>query len=142
MLITPEEITSLEEHHRFVFGSNKSGIHAGGAAFQAHKDFGAEWRNPKGIQGQSYAIPTKNETITKSLGLNEISRYVDEFIEFAKNNPQLTFFVTKIGCGLAGLKIEQIAPMFAEASDLDNVALPLEFRQNLLNTKKFSKNLF
>jgi hypothetical protein len=95
----------------FVFGSNKAGRHGAGAAKAAKLYYGAEYGNGYGIQGQSYAIPTKDGRI-KTMSLKDIRLYVDEFKVFAKNNPQLEFFVTRIGCGLAGYKDNDIAPMF------------------------------
>lgn len=98
----------------FVFGSNLSGIHGKGAAKMAYEHYGAIWKQGKGLQGSSYAIPTKNY-ILRSLPLDKIKEYVKEFIEFAKENPDLTFYVTRVGCGLAGFKDEQIAPLFKTA---------------------------
>lgn len=73
------------------------------------------------MQGQSYAIPTMHG------GVDAIRPYVDEFIEYAKGHPELTFLVTRIGCGIAGFRDEQIAPLFADAMDLANVLLPMTF---------------
>jgi hypothetical protein len=95
----------------FVFGSNEAGRHGAGAAKAARLHYGAEYGNGYGLQGQSYAIPTKDGRI-KTLSLEAIKRYVNEFKLFAKNNPQLEFFVTRIGCGLAGYNDSDIAPMF------------------------------
>ena len=41
--ITSDRITSLNDNEIFVFGSNKEGMHGGGAARIAYEDFGAEW---------------------------------------------------------------------------------------------------
>lgn len=118
---TPERITSLAENEIFVFGSNLAGAHGGGAARLAYNRFGAVWGLGTGIQGQSYAIPTMQG------GVETIKPYVDEFIRFAKENKQLTFLVTRIGCGIAGFRDEEIAPLFKEVLRLDNVVLPREF---------------
>lgn len=99
----------------FVFGSNLGGFHGAGAARFALNYKGAILRRPTGLQGQSYAIPTKDATITHTLPLHVIESHVAEFIDFAQKNPEVQFQVTRIGCGLAGLKDEQIAPMFAKA---------------------------
>jgi hypothetical protein len=112
------------ERYIFVFGSNLAGIHGAGAALQATKEWGAILGQGKGLQGDSYAIPTKNEQI-KTLPLDQIQIYVEEFLAFAKNNPQLTFLITAIGCGLAGYKPNQITPFFKEAPN--NCILPEEF---------------
>lgn len=118
---TPERITSLSENEIFVFGSNMEGSHGGGAARLAYKRFGAVWGLGWGLQGQSYAIPTMQG------GVETIRPYVDEFIRFAQQNRHLTFLVTRIGCGIAGFRDEEIAPLFKEALNIDNVVLPKEF---------------
>ena len=121
--ITPEYITSLRPNEIFVFGSNLSGMHGGGAARTAYKLFGAEWGVGVGRTGQCYAIPTMQG------GLDTIQPYVDEFIEYARQHPELLFRVTRIGCGIAGFTNEQIAPLFRAAFAMDNVSLPLGWRE-------------
>ena len=101
----------------FVFGSNEGGWHGAGAAKFALEHRGAKLRVPFGQEGQSFAIPTKDGTIKHTLKLPTIKAYVDEFIEEAKLHPELSFQVTRIGCGLAGLRDEDIAPMFKEAPE-------------------------
>lgn len=118
---TPDFITSLAENEVFVFGSNLAGFHGGGAASVAHCKFGAVWGQGVGLQGQSYAIPTMQG------GVETIRPYVDEFIVFAKQHPELTFLVTRIGCGIAGFADEDIAPLFKEALSVDNIILPATF---------------
>lgn len=118
---TPDNITSLEDNEVFVFGSNIGGYHGGGAAAIALNKFGAIWKQGEGLQGQSYAIPTMQG------GVETIKPYVDTFIEFAKMHPEKRFLVTKIGCGIAGFKDEEIAPLFAKAMDVDNIVLPKTF---------------
>lgn len=108
----------------FVFGSNLAGRHGKGAALHAVKQHGAIYGQGVGLQGNSYAIPTKDRHI-ETLPLADIRFYVDEFLGFAYSRPDLTFHVTPIGCGLAGYKPEQIAPMFRQFTD--NVVLPSEF---------------
>lgn len=98
----------------FVFGSNTAGIHGAGAARLAMEKYGAVYGKGEGLQGNSYAIPTKDKVL-ETLPLGEIQIYVNYFLEYAWENQELQFFVTKIGCGLAGYTEEQIAPMFAEA---------------------------
>ena len=124
MRFTPENISVLAENEVFVFGSNLAGLHGGGAAKVALERFGAE--NAKGIGhfGQSYAIPTKDELI-ETLPIEEISEHVAAFIEYAKTKPELTFFVTQIGCGLAGYSPDDIGPLFSNVPD--NVVLPETF---------------
>lgn len=97
----------------FVFGSNAAGLHGAGAARFALDKRGAILKVPFGLQGQSYAIPTKDASIRYTLPLERIQKYVDIFKLFAESRPDLQFQVTRIGCGLAGLRDEDIAPMFS-----------------------------
>lgn len=126
MKFTPEHIQELGQDDIFVFGSNLEGHHAGGAAITARMKFGAIEGQGVGLQGQSYAIPTMQG------GVETIKPYVDEFIEFARNCDQNTFYVTRIGCGIAGFKDEEIAPLFKDALTLYNVRLPESFVRILL----------
>lgn len=125
MRYTPEKITDLDYDEVFVFGSNLKGHHGGGAAKIAHEKFGAVWGLGVGLAGQSYAIPTMHG------GVDAIKPYVDQFIEMAKFMKDKKFYVTKIGCGIAGFKVEQMAPLFKDALELENVALPKEFVEYL-----------
>lgn len=125
MKFTPEKITQLEDHQIFVFGSNEAARHGKGAALTALR-FGASYSVPFGVSGNTFAIPTKSAKL-KTLPLLKIRKYVDEFFLYAKQHPEREFLVTKIGCGLAGLAVEKIAPMFAKASYTYNVILPWDF---------------
>ena len=116
--VTPERITELGENEVFVFGSNLAGAHGGGAALLAYRKFDAIWGQGVGLQGQSYGIPTMHG------GVDAIKPYVDEFIEFAKTRPDLTFLVTRVGCGIAGFTNEEISPLFAKAHEVENIVLP------------------
>jgi hypothetical protein len=122
---TPEFITELKTDEVFVFGSNLAGMHGGGAAYVAFKKFGAVMGCGVGLRGQSYAIPTMQG------GVETIKPYVDEFITFASAHPELFFYVTRIGCGIAGFRDKEIAPLFAKAVGLENVCLPKSFANNL-----------
>jgi hypothetical protein len=122
---TPEFITELKTDEVFVFGSNLAGMHGGGAAYVAFKKFGAVMGCGVGLCGQSYAIPTMQG------GVETIKPYVDEFITFASAHPELFFYVTRIGCGIAGFRDKEIAPLFAKAVGLENVCLPKSFANNL-----------
>ena len=115
---TPEFITSLESNEIFVFGSNLRGMHGGDAAYIAYRKFGAIMGQGVGLQGQSYAIPTMQG------GVETIRPYVVEFIQFAKQHPELTFLVTRIGCGIAGFTDDEISPLFEEAHEIENIVLP------------------
>ena len=118
---TPEYISQLDDNEMFVFGSNLQGAHGGGAARLAFNRFGAQWGVGVGLTGQTYAIPTMHG------GVDAIAPYVDEFIEFARNNRNLKFFVTRIGCGIAGFHDKDIAPLFENALDEENIVLPKSF---------------
>lgn len=93
--ITPNHITELKPNEIFVFGSNLQGYHGGGAARLAMNQWGAVWGQGTGLQGQTYAIPTMQG------GIGTIRPYIDQFIKFAQNDPERTFLVTEIGCGIA-----------------------------------------
>ena len=123
---TPENISKLAPNEVFVFGSNLMGHHGGGAAWVAMNRFGAIWGQGVGLQGQSYGIPTMQG------GVETIAPYVDEFIAFAATRLDLTFLVTRIGCGIAGFRDEEIAPLFKEALDAPNIVLPESFVTLLL----------
>lgn len=108
----------------FVFGSNLAGRHGAGAALFARKHHGATYGQGEGMQGHSYAIPTKDHAL-QPLPLSIIESGVARFLRFASASPEFTFQVTAIGCGLAGYKPEDIAPMFQDAPG--NCILPDEF---------------
>ncbi|MDE7414525.1 MAG: hypothetical protein K2N05_12170 [Muribaculaceae bacterium] len=129
MKYTPENITNLDRDDIFVFGSNLEGRHLGGAARVAREKFGAIMGQGEGLQGQSYAIPTMQG------GVETIKPYVDRFIEVARECDQNTFYVTRIGCGIAGFTDEEIAPLFDEALDLYNVRLPKSFADIILRRR-------
>lgn len=128
--ITPDYIKILAHKEIFVFGSNQSGRHGKGAAKTA-LGWGATWGQAEGLQGRTYGIPTKNFSITETLELYEIKQYVDRFIQFAKENPTFKFLVTEVGCGLAGLNTEDVAPLFKEAKEIENIHLPAKFWHKL-----------
>ena len=127
--ITPEWITTLKPNEIFVFGSNLAGRHAGGAARIATDKFGAEWGVGVGRTGQTYAIPTMQG------GVDTIRPYVDDFIEYATQHPELNFLVTRIGCGIAGFRDVDIAPLFAKCKDMLNVWLTHTFLIVLSNNE-------
>lgn len=103
-------------HDVFVFGSNQQGRHGKGAAYFAFVHFDAEEGKWDGHVGRSYAIPTKYSPRV-SMELSEIQPYVTKFIEYARTHRHLRFHVTRVGCGLAGYKNSQIAPMFKDAPE-------------------------
>lgn len=118
---TPERIESLNENEIFVFGSTLRGVHKGGAAKLAVDKFGAVMGQGIGLQGKSYAIPTMQKEVAR------IIPFVAKFLEFAQENPNKVFLVTKVGCGRAGHKVSDIAPLFINAYFKDNILLPKEF---------------
>lgn len=118
--ITPSQVNVLADGEIFVFGSNFQGAHMGGAARVAKEKYGAVWGIGEGMQGNSYAIPTME-------GLENLAPAVQRFTSFARQHKELKFFVTAIGCGIAGYQPEEIAPMFLDAAYLPNVFLPLSF---------------
>lgn len=124
---TPEKIKTLKPHEIFVFGSNLAGHHLGGAALTAWRNFGAKWGCGDGLMGQTYAIPTMQG------GVETIAPYVDTFIEVVQSRPDLHFYVTRIGCGIAGFDDEEISPLFREALAVSNVSLPESFCRILLD---------
>lgn len=107
--------TSPPTDHVFVFGSNLSGIHGAGAARAAHQHYGAQWGIARGRTGQSYALPTVRERIAGPLSLEAIQREVEIFLHHAATHPEDRFFVTRVGCVLAGHSDNDIAPMFRDA---------------------------
>ena len=118
---SPERIGKLAGNQIFVFGSNLDGLHVGGAAYHAYKNFGAVWGRGVGLQGRSYAIPTMQGPVST------IKPYVDGFLSFAGEHPELEFLVTRIGCGIAGFSDDEIAPLFRAAEGMPNVRLPESF---------------
>lgn len=126
--ISPKWIKHLEENEIFVFGSNLEGKHGGGAAKLA-MNWGAVWGKGVGLYGQTYAIPTMQG------GVETIKPYIDEFIDFAKKHPELKFLVTEIGCGIAGFTVSEIAPLFKDAIDQENIFLPERFYNELTDNR-------
>ena len=124
---TSERISELRENEIFVFGSNLAGAHGGGAAWLAYRRFGAVWGEGVGLHGRTYAIPTMQG------GVDTVKPYVDDFSLFSKEHKELTFLVTRIGCGIAGFRNEEIAPLFKDAICVENIILPKEFVENILS---------
>ena len=136
---TPENIENLPEREIFVFGSNLNGNHAGGAAKTALETFGAIQGQAEGLQGQSYALPTLDENMSK-LSLEAISKHIDTLYSFAESRADLVFWVTKIGCGIAGFDEQEIAELFKKKETPFNVFLPKEFTL-IRGFKAFDKGL-
>lgn len=134
MRITPEIITDLKENEVFLFGSNMAGIHGGGAARLAYDKFDAVWGVGYGWGRnlQTFAVPTKDEQIV-TLPVKAIGAYIHQAINDLRLHTHKIILVTEIGCGLAGLKPEQIAPFWKEAIQLNHIYLPQRF-WNVLNS--------
>jgi hypothetical protein len=128
----PAEVEDEDEGHLiiFVFGSNLGGVHGAGAAKKALQSYGAVYGKGQGLHGDSYAIPTKDYDI-KTMPLDHIAIHVDSFKRYAKQMARINieFFVTRIGCGLAGYKDSDIAPMFKDSPT--NCDFPEEWKEYL-----------
>ena len=124
MRFTPENINDLELNEIFCFGANRKFLHGAGAAKIALK-FGAQHGKP-GLVGQTYGIPTKDENI-RVLPLSEIEKEIIAFLKVVKSNPKKKFLLTKVGTGLSGYSIPDIANLFADKNLPENLILPEEF---------------
>ena len=122
--VASDRIEELGEREIFVFGSNKQGMHGGGAAWVAHKKFGAEWGVGEGLTGRTYALPTME-------GAASMKKAVEQFTDCARRHQELTFLVTAVGCGIAGYTPQEVAPLFRAAAGLENVYLPEMFWKEL-----------
>ncbi len=126
MRVTDEKTSKLAENEVFVFGSNLAGIHGAGAARFAMDNFGAEYGVGEGFTGQCWALPTKNKDI-QVRDLLSIDKSIYKLREAVVANPDKFFIITAIGCGLAGLKAEDIAPTFEDFLEFENISLPQSF---------------
>jgi len=118
-------ITKLKENQIFVFGSNLAGRHAGGAAKQAHKDFGAEWGISRGRTGQSYAFPTLDKEMNQ-LPIEELKNEVKYLYEYCEGNKDQTFLLTKVGCGIAQIRESVMKSLFTNPPK--NLVLPEDWK--------------
>lgn len=122
--IASDNIAQLGENEIFVFGSNIQGMHGGGAAWYANRNFGAQWGVGEGLTGRCYALPTME-------GKASMKKAVERFIHCAETHRELTFLVTAVGCGIAGYTPQEVAPLFKEAAGLKNIYLPQIFINNI-----------
>lgn len=122
----------------FVFGSNTAGRHGAGAARVAKDFFGAEFGVGIGRTGDAYAIPTKDSRLNV-LSAEQIKAHVEEFVAYANMHPELDFFITRVGCGLAGYKDEEIAPLFAGLTGDDNISVTPVWLRLIRNKQKENK---
>lgn len=128
---SPPWIKHLEKNQIFVFGSNEAGIHGAGAAKMAVNKWGARDGQGFGPSGSTFAIPTKDWNIN-ILPKLAITLYINRFIRYAETKSLTQFLVTEIGCGLAGYKPIDIAPMFESCMDMENIKLPMNFIEILI----------
>lgn len=126
--------TMMSDNTIFVFGSNEAGRHGLGAALTAYQKHGAVRGVGYGHRGNSFALPTKDRYL-QTLPLVNINDYVIRFLNYAHDNPDLLFKVTRVGCGLAGLQDDQIAPMFVGGQD--NLLYDLAWKDYLTDDSKF-----
>ena len=131
---TPERIEELSSGEIFVFGSNLNGNHYGGAARIAYEKFGAEWGVSEGLSGSTYAIPTLDKEM-QPVSKTDLFNSFCSFIAFIKKHPDLTFYLTKIGCGIAGWSVCEVAEIFFDA--LEHVAEMGKLPSNLILPKEF-----
>ena len=134
---TPENIEHLGPKEIFVFGSNIQGKHIGGAAHTAYVKFGAVWGVGEGLQGQSYALPTLDLETGTGVSTEALQSGFVKLLTTAQTLPEYTFWVTKVGCGIAHRSVQEVRDAFWRAAYLvnsddeyicpDNVILPREF---------------
>ncbi len=122
-MTTPDNISSLKESEVFVFGSNLNGNHIGGAAALAREKFGAVDGVGEGLEGNSYAFPTLNKKM-KKVSLDALKKSKELLYKCANENTSKRFYVTKLGCGIAGFTEEEMKQVF-EGEKPRNVALPI-----------------
>jgi hypothetical protein len=125
--ITPENLDILGPKDRVIVGTNESGLHGAGIALKAYKDWNLMPGQGFGPSGSCFGIPTKDWHV-QTLPLFIIKQYIGRYINWVRKNPQYIHYVTKVGCGLAGYEIQDIAPMFEELKLFKNVWMPQEFR--------------
>lgn len=155
---TPEIIKELPPNGIFVFGSNTEGRHGKGAALIAKTKFGAKQGQSTGLQGQSYAIVTKNLTKgvefmqknqdkigEKSISLEDIREQLSDLFNYAIDNPYKKFYVTKLGSSLAGYTVEEIRNEIQQVNDInggnfipDNIILPKEYEIRNIELQQLS----
>lgn len=132
MKFTPEKISELAPNEIFIFGSNENGEHLGGAARIAYEKFGAKWGQSSGISGQSYGIPTLDRDMAQ-VEPELIYIHLVDLIEYVQKHPKNTFYLTKIGCGIAGWSADEIKDIFWEAMGEnplpENLYIPKEFNK-------------
>ena len=124
-----DNIKTLKNNEVFVFGSNLAGRHGKGAAWTAMRKFGASYGTGCGFTGKCYALPTKDHDI-RTLVLSEIIQHIEVFKNCQLVEPDLVYFITKVGCGLAGYKDSEIAPLF-KGCDYRNTVFHIDWMEYL-----------
>lgn len=127
---TPDNITELQPYEILCGGTNEQGKHGGGLAKIMHRKWGYPWGKAEGLHGQIYGLPTKS-TPWKTLPLDEIKVYVDRYIQHASQDHNHLYLTTRIGCGLAGYNVADIAPLFFNALYYENIILPEDFHSTI-----------
>lgn len=125
--LDPLHTHTPDDDRVFVFGSNLLGIHGAGAAAYARLQLGAEAGVGEGLTGRSYALPTcyrPGEPVT----LQELAVYMYNFFNFADDHPELTFFLSKVGCGIAGFDEHDVAYIVHELLPPANVHIPPDWQ--------------
>ncbi len=113
--VTSEGITKLGPNEVFVFGSNAIGAHSAGAAKVAHEKFGYPMGVSTGLVGQAYGIDTMGREM-------KMQDDIDNFIATARAMPALTFYLTRVGTGIAGYSDDHMKQFFRDMPD--NVIKP------------------
>ncbi len=138
--ITPRDIDRLMYNEIYVFNANLAGKHLHPSAKLAKEKFGAIEGKGKGLQGQSYAIPFRDENL-KKMPLDLVERYINEFITFAKDNPNKIFLVTEIGTGIGEFKYTQVAELLKETINMKNIKLPSPYIAHIITPKRDFKRI-
>ena len=131
----------------FVFGSNPEGRHGAGAAKIAREQFGAIYGQGEGLQGNAYALPTKDLRVKENNSLRSISpeqiiESIKKLYETARQNPDKQFKIAYRNTDEASLNgytgLEMI-DMFIQAGSIPS---NIVFSEEWVNTGKFSQASF
>lgn len=111
----------------FVFGSNPEGRHGAGAAKVAREQFGAIYGQGEGLQGNAYALPTKDLRVKENRGYRSISKEqivnnIRKMYRTAMQNPNKKFMVGYRNAinemSLNGYTGGEMIDMFIEAGNI------------------------
>lgn len=130
----------------FVFGSNPEGRHGAGAAKIAREQFGAIYGQGEGLQGNSYALPTKDLRVKENRGLrsipeSQIIESIRKLYDVAKQNPSKQFKIAYRNTNSASLNgytgLEMI-DMFLKAGSIPSNII---FSKEWVDTGKFNSSI-